>query len=167
LTGPPPDQTTSISGETFAWSGTLIQKWNVIGGADLIILYQGIYDTKVLLSDGVTVSEKVLLSDGGLLSDKVLLSDGGLLSDKVLLSDGVMFSDGTTFLGGTLVLSGAILSDKVLLSDGGVVSDKVLLSDGLLISLISSTELSALAQSIMRGGEGTLCMVPVQDWPEP
>ena len=167
LTGEPPHQTTTIAGETFAWSGTIVQKWNVIGGSDLIVLYQGIYNTSVMLSDGVTVSEKVLLSDGGVLSEKVLLSDAELLSDKVLLSDGVMFPDGAGFLGGTLVLSGTILSDKVLLSDGTVISDKVLLSDSLLISLMSSAELSTLAQSILRGGEGTACMVPVQDSPEP
>jgi serine protease AprX len=166
LTGEPPEQTTTIAGETFAWSGTLVQKWNVIGGSELIILYQGIYGTNVMLSDGVMVSEKVLLSDGGVLTEKVLLSDADLLSDNVLLSNGVTFSDGTAFLGGTLVLSGTILSDKVLLSDGTVISDKVLLSDSLLISLISSAELSSLAQSILRTGEGA-CMLPVQDSPEP
>ncbi|HVG18502.1 MAG TPA: S8 family peptidase [Blastocatellia bacterium] len=150
LTGAAPAQTTTIAGQSFPWSGGIIQKWNFISGNNLVLKYQGIYGTGVLLTEGV------ILSNGSLLSSGTLLSNGTMLSSGVLISDGTLLSSGTLLAYGTMLASGTLLADWQLYADG------TLLSDSLLYSQTSPAAASAMAMTAMNGDQ-TLCMSPEPD----
>ena len=126
-------ETSFIAGQSFAWGGGIIQRWNFITGPNLMQQYQLIYGTGVILTDGVIVT------------DGHLLADGHLLSDGAMLSDGVMESNGTTLANGVIITDGHLLADGILLSDGHLLADGHLLSDSTVpLSTSSTMGLSAL-----------------------
>ena len=52
-------QATTIAGASFSWGGGIIQRWNFLSGNDLILAYQGIYGTSVLLCG--SIAERTLV----------------------------------------------------------------------------------------------------------
>jgi subtilisin family serine protease len=148
LSSAAPKQTTAIAGESFNWSGGIIQRWNFVYGTALITSYQGIYGQSagggVVLTDGVTLSNGVLVSNGAVLSNGVTLSNGVVLSDGVVLANSA-----------SAVLSGTSMADGVVLSDGVVVSNGVILSDSVLTGTGSL--------SVPANGESTLSMLSMLD----
>jgi serine protease AprX len=150
LSGAQPAQSSAIAGESFAWGGGIIQKWNFIYGQDLIASYQGIYSPGVVLSDGVLLSSGVLVADGVLLSSGTLMSSGVLVADGVMLADGVLISDGV------------MLADGVLVSDGVLISDGVLVSDSTLADSTTASAMFTIAQTAM-SGDNTSSMAPAPD----
>ena len=138
LNGPAPIQMTSIGGETFSWGQGIIQRWNFISGSNLFLLYQGIYGSGALLSEGVVLSSGILVSDATLLSNGVLLSQGVLVSDGTLLSNGVLLSEGTLLSSGTM-------------ADGTLLSSGVLVSDSVLAASTSPSASATIAQSALSG----------------
>ena len=145
--GQMPMEMSNIAGQSFAWGGGIIQRWNFITGRNLILQYQRVYGAGVIVTDGVIVI------------NGHLLADGHLLSDGMLLSEGVMLSDGTTLANGVIVTDGHLLADGHLLSDGHLLADGQLISDSMVPLFTAST----VSLSALLNGDSTAYMPPVQD----
>ena len=129
-TNTPPATRSTIVGQTFDWSQGIITNYSFVTGLDLMLKYQKVYGTGLLISDGL------LVASGHLLSNTIMLTDGVEVGEGVITSSGHLLSNGTLFMASGHLLSNTILTPDSLLimADGTVLSDGLLMSDGFLLS---------------------------------
>jgi serine protease AprX len=129
-TGSLPTASTTIAGYSFPWAQGVVMGHTYGTGAELMSKYQVVYDTGVLVHDGVIGGNGVLVHDrmkltiGVSLGANLMVSDGGalgggtaLMASNVLVSTGVLVHDGQVFADGVLVSDGYLLTNGVLVHD--------------------------------------------------
>ncbi|HBB86539.1 MAG TPA: hypothetical protein DC047_02860 [Blastocatellia bacterium] len=166
-----PKPQTTIAGSAFTWSQGLILGQHFATGASLILIYQPIYPTGVLMSDEVIVSgggilsQGVIISDGVIITDGVIISDGVIITDGVFVSDNIIMSDGTLMGNGSIFLSvGAIVSAGVIITDGLMVGDGVIIGDRATIAAgVSASDVLLRWQSAQVNGDATTSSKAVVD----
>jgi subtilisin family serine protease len=125
----PPATRSTINGQSFDWSQGIITNYSFVTGLDLMLKYQRVYGTGMLLSDSM------LLANGHLLSNAVMITDGIQVGDGVITSSGHLLSNGTLFMASGHLLSNTFLTPDglLLMADGTVLADGMLISDGMLL----------------------------------
>jgi serine protease AprX len=147
LNGAAPTPQSTVAGTTFPWAQGIVMDHTYARGANLITLYQKIYNLGVLVSDGT------VLTNGVLVSDTTKMTNGVALGNNIMTSNGVLIGDGVNFFSvGLLLGNGVLVADGVLVGDGVLISDGLLLSNGVLIGDNISP------QSVLVNGDNTACM---------
>ena len=117
-----PNEETSISGQTFAWSAGIMLGHAYATGEDLITKYEKINGAGFVLDDGVieTASAQSL--------DPSRMTTAGSLGTTIVTSDGTSNGAGTIFLDVSFRLG-----DGMMLSDGMMIGDGIMVSDGIMV----------------------------------
>jgi subtilisin family serine protease len=150
-----PTPSSTIKGQTVAWSQGIVTDHYYAKGTALISKYQRMYDL------GWSFDDIIFNVSGSAISPNTTY-----LTSDVIAGNNIMQSNGTALGNGTVFIScGVLMSDGVLLSDGVLMGDGVLLSDGVLFGdgVLMGDTTFATASEVMVTGDPTDYMQAVME----